>query len=270
MKVLVLGDYIDDFYEFYTATRLCPEAPCPVLVRTSPGGRLTAGGAGLVANQLNALEKESASCLVGSVSNKTRIFADDRLMLRIDDDSFDVNEPETYIKKIEHTLESKYDAIIVSDYGKGAFTHQIAEWLVRRADDFNIPVFVDAKNTFEWYAGAFAAFPNEKETAVFADFKHVIQKLGPNGACVDAVHIPTNSHPVRDTTGAGDTFIAAFVYKFLKEKEWAVQSASFNPNVVDEQTMLQRSAAYANMVAGISVEFVGTHVVTKEEIDAHN
>lgn len=255
MKVLVLGDYIDDIYEFYTATRLCPEGPVPVLVHTSPGGRLTAGGAGLVANQLNALFPESAIPLFGSVSNKTRVFADDRLMLRIDDDSFDVNEPEVYTRKIDKALaESKIDAIIVSDYNKGAFTQPVAWNVMDRAKKKGIPVFVDAKNDPNWYEGCFACFPNKLETPIFKA-QHTIQKLGSDGCEVDGVHIPTNSHPVRDVTGAGDVFLAAFVYKWL------------STSIVVGRHRLEVAAEFANKVAGISVEYVGTHVVTKEEID---
>jgi bifunctional ADP-heptose synthase (sugar kinase/adenylyltransferase) len=260
--ILVLGDYIDDIYEFYTATRLCPEGPVPVLVHTSPGSRLTAGGAGLVVNQLNELEPNSAVALFGSCSNKTRVFADDRLMLRIDDDSFDVTDPVRYRDKIGRALmEQKFDAIIVSDYGKGAFDSATAYYVSKEGRDQNIPVFVDAKNNPQWYSPCFCVFPNEKEPTLAN--AHTIRKLGPNGCEIDGVHIPTNSHPGRDVTGAGDVFIAAFVYDYLRPRYW---EGTIVERPFSEKIKLERAAEFANKVAGISVEYVGTHVVSLDEI----
>lgn len=246
-RVLVLGDNICDIYEFHKATRLCPEAPVPVLVQNGET-RLTDGGAGLVASQLTQLGVETRF-LPGSLSNKTRIFADDRLMLRVDDDSFDITPK--YQELIAMALTQPFDAIIVSDYDKGAFTRELAAWLIRESNHKNIPVFVDAKNTWNYYSGCFAVFPNKAESQDGLNFiaEHVIQKLGADGCRVDGEHIPTaRPHAVRDVTGAGDCFIAAFVYEWLTSLD------------------LRCSAFFANKVAGMSVEYVGTHVVTRAEL----
>lgn len=247
-RVLVLGDDIADYYKFYTATRLCPEGPVPVLVQSGPD-QMSDGGAGLVAQQLRMLNV-TTNYLFGSASHKTRIFADDRLMLRIDKDGFDKTSPEDYRGEITAALSNPLDAIIVSDYDKGAFTRELAAWLIRETNHKNIPVFVDAKNTWNYYSGCFAVFPNKSEAGEGLQFiaDHVIQKLGADGCAVDGVHFPTKSHAVRDVCGAGDVFLAAFVYKWLETKE------------------LESAAQFANKVAGISVEFVGTKVVSKEEI----
>lgn len=264
MKILVLGDNIEDRYRHFTATRLCPEGPVPILTKTKEVYS-TSGGAGLVAAQLRALFSEQQVVFIpGSHSIKERIFADDRLMLRIDEDSINNSHPavqeshKDYLKRIHYP---EYDAVVVGDYNKGALTKQEAKFLVSITDDVNIPLFVDAKNNFEWYLGAFAAFPNEKEVAPFAYFKNVIYKLGANGCNVEAVHIPTTPRAVKDTTGAGDIFLAAFVYEYLKSND---------NNPATEKQLLQCCARFANEVAGISVEYVGTHVVTHEEINARN
>lgn len=265
MKVLVLGDAIYDLYRKFTASRLCPEAPVPIGVNEKKFG--TPGGAGLVAEQFTALTDDNTSALLitGSYSTKERIFLDDHIIVRLDDDSNQVMNPGEYLSAVEsHMASYKPDAIIVSDYGKGSFIQPAAEWLVRRADDLNIPVFVDAKNNFNWYSGAFAAFPNEKEiSGVGTGFKHVIHKQGANGCSVDGAHIPTNSHPVRDVTGAGDVFLAAFVYDYLQKRYW---EGTIVERPRHEQDRLECAAQFANKVAGISVEFVGTHVVSLDEI----
>lgn len=258
-KVLVLGDQITDIYRHFTATRICPEGPVPVLAKLKKDHEpySSSGGAGLVVAQLVELFNDCRSVVFcpGSFSEKERIFADDRLMLRIDEDSQNPIDPD-YLFTIDLR---GYDAIVVSDYDKGAFIEPTANWLIRKADDLNIPVFVDAKKNWSWYRGAFAMFPNDRESSagINAYAKHIIHKLGPEGCKVDGVHIPTNNHAVRDVTGAGDVFLAAFVYEYLN---WPHDF---------EKSKLERAARFANKVAGISVEHVGTHIVTREELDKH-
>lgn len=261
-KVLVLGDQITDTYRHFTATRICPEGPVPVLTKTQEK-YATSGGAGLVVAQLTELfgDNHVVTFIPGSHSEKERIFADDRLMLRIDSDSEYQIVP-AYI--FDHKLDG-YDAIIVSDYDKGAFIEPTAQYLMLKAAKTKTPVFVDAKKNWLWYSGAFAAFPNRSEAERLkkenpephADryMAHWIVKNGPEGCKVDGVHIPTKNHAVRDVTGAGDCFLAAFVYEYLN---WSGRT---------EKDRLLIAARFANKVAGISVEYVGTHIVTQKELD---
>jgi bifunctional ADP-heptose synthase (sugar kinase/adenylyltransferase) len=258
MKVLVLGDGIVDFYEYYTATRLCPEGPVPVLVSVEPRKRCSGGGAELVAQQLMELMSSDGNdliqCSLGSGSNKTRIFADDRLMLRIDEDSIWTISEDEYKQAIQNLLaETKYDAVIVSDYAKGAFTYPLGQWLVQKTNELGIPLFVDAKQNWFYYGGCFAMFPNKSEAKQDYQFvtQHVIQKLGADGCEVDGEKIPQRRpHAVRDVTGAGDIFLAAFVYHWLTYADKSLTLA----------------ARFANRVAGISVEYIGTHIVSHQEL----
>lgn len=255
-KVLVLGDQITDVYRHFMATRICPEGPVPVLTKTQEK-YATSGGAGLVVAQLTELfgDNRVVTFIPGSHSEKERIFADDRLMLRIDSDSEYPIVP-AYI--FDHKLDG-YDAIIVSDYDKGAFIEPTAQYLMLKAAETKTPVFVDAKKNWHWYRGSFAMFPNDRESSagINAYARHVIHKLGPEGCNVDGVHIPTKNHAVRDVTGAGDCFLAAFVYEYLMS----------NDNPEAETQLLHSCARFANKVAGTSVEYVGTHVVTQKELD---
>lgn len=257
-RVLVIGDTIVDEYIFGRATRLCPEGPVPVIIpeRTETRG----GGARLVANQLEALiGAENVTFLSGSQSKKKRIFADDRLICRLDEDSYAVDEMFYFI--VLPYLKNA-DLLVISDYGKGAFTDDGANRILCEAEDAKIPVLVDAKNNFDWYWSnrwtAFALFPNERESpASGCKTKiqpcNVIQKLGARGCSVNGTHIPLETeHAVRDTTGAGDTFIAAFA---------AYMAYAMDRGVAVDQINLESCARFANKVAARSVEFVGTKVV---------
>jgi D-beta-D-heptose 7-phosphate kinase/D-beta-D-heptose 1-phosphate adenosyltransferase len=202
---MVLGDYIRDVYITGRCERLCPEAPVPVLVPEDE--HESDGGAGLVFNQLRELGANVKSFYF-SRSAKTRYFSGGHLLMRVDNDSYEVNPPTS----IEGWFDD-VDAFVVADYGKGAMTEELAQQIV----DTGKPLFVDAKHHWEWYAGPNTiAFPNEHETVSAYDYVRVVQKLGAKGAIqIDEEAITKLSATVSevvDVTGAGDCFIAAYVY----------------------------------------------------------
>lgn len=251
-KVLCIGDYIVDRYHMHTAARLCPEAPVPVLHKTKPAYDKP-GGAGLVYEQLKAFGTLDVQAIFTSQSRKERYFADDHLLLRVDEDSELVVRDELVLPELEEAL-SWADAVVVSDYGKQGFTPNIVEAL-SHCNYSKCPVFVDAKANWNWYRYQFAAFPNitesKSESWKEAAFEHKIIKCGATGCSVDGQDVPTVSVPVRDVTGAGDIFLAAFVRYYLEQKD------------------LLKAARYANRIAGISVQHVGTYVVPKFDAELH-
>lgn len=250
--VLVLGDLISDENWYCTATRLCPEAPAPVLVEQSKS--TTPGGAGLVEAQLIALlGVHHVQSVFGSLSHKTRIFADGHLICRIDDDAKTGNPSfEDYALA---AIREKPDLVVISNYGKHSFNSVSAFNIVNWANRFNIPVLLDAKYNWEWYPrGIFAYFPNQREKLPdWPTGRTVIQKLGGQGCSVNGVLVPPErEHAVKDTTGAGDCFLAAFAAAYLDYAKCTIPSS---------QNELIECAKFANTIAGRSVEFLGTKVI---------
>lgn len=244
MRILVVGDYISDIYTFGTATRICPEAPVPVISYKGNYDTHSAGGAGLVYGQLKELGADVQD-LYGSYSTKHRIFADKHLVCRLDCDSHDVSP-----LKLDSENLSEVDAIVVSDYGKGAMTEGLAHTLTAAGK----PLFVDAKHHWEWFMkeGAFVwLFPNEHECSHFSDLlletcDHIIQKRGANGCAIGTLKIPATVSEVVDTTGAGDIFMASFVYA------WSIQLPA------------EDCLRFANILAGESCRHLGTYVVPRQ------
>ena len=256
MNVLVLGDRIFDQYTFCKATRLCPEAPAPVLIMEKQ--RTSVGGAGLVAEQLKVLfSDKQVREFCGSVSDKHRIFAERQLVCRVDRDSHSILGKENYWRQIKHMVETySYDGVVVGDYNKGAMTG-IGEDLTKLCKEKDIPLFVDVKHDPKPYLGCFAIFPNELEHNGIhtGDYQHIIRKLGPRGCSVDGIFARTEEQQVYDVTGAGDIFMAAFVFKYLTDMAGHLT-----------QQPLMTAAHFANKVAGISVRHLGTYVVPLEDI----
>jgi bifunctional ADP-heptose synthase (sugar kinase/adenylyltransferase) len=240
MKILVVGDYISDVYTFGRAERLCPEAPVPVLIPEDE--RTSDGGAGLVANQLIELGAETFIAF-GSHSIKHRYFAGSHLICRVDNDSYSVTP-------IDPSEFEGAGAYVVADYGKGAMTRELASQIVSTLK----PVFVDAKRHWDWYTGPFSiAFPNEHEAANVnaGDWARVVQKLGAKGCVSVGIEGHNSNEPatvteVVDVTGAGDIFMAAFVYA------WTLRLPA------------EDCLRFANEIAGESCRHIGTHVVPRQ------
>lgn len=259
MKIAVIGDLIIDQYVMGTATRLCPEAPIPIVIPTQEKYE-TRGGAGLVSDQLKALIGDASVVeMFGSKSRKERTFVDGRLVLRVDYDSIIGTDSEHWSdyygeQVVKMLTTEQIGMLLISDYGKGAIGEDAAFQIRNTAKDLDIPVFVDAKNHWPKYRGAFAMFPNQHECADGAGSDHIIQKLGQRGCSVDGQIVAGLDQEVRDVTGAGDIFLGAFAAKVLESSM-----------LYDEPRLLE-AAEFANIVAGLSVEYVGTHVVSLGEV----
>jgi len=256
MRVLVLGDRIIDHYQFCKAVRLCPEGPAPVLHIESE--RTSEGGASNIAENLKSLlgEEEVKTCF-GSVSHKHRLFAGHTLLSRVDRDRYSVLESSAYWNQILSALLYS-DAVVIGDYNKGAINPDIAKELVTRCNQNSKPLFVDSKADPKPYEDCFAIFPNEEEHNHIhpKDYQHIIRKLGPKGCSVDGYLIPTEEKPIFDVTGAGDCFLAGFVWK------WCSTEGSNLP----ESERLILCARAGNQAGGISVTYLGTHTIKPGEM----
>ena len=255
MKILVIGDYIQDVYTFGTAVRLCPEAPVPVLIPQIT--RESLGGAGLVWDQLKELGADTLARF-GSKSTKHRYFAGNHLIARVDNDSIGVG----WDAPLKPSLDWA-DAFVIADYGKGAMTRELAEQIVATGK----PCFVDAKHHWDWYYGPQTwTFPNEHEWPTHHAYistsygfsesfskvtDRVVQKLGAAGCKLGTITIPASTDEVVDVTGAGDIFMAGFVFAW---------SLDFKP---------ESCLRFANAIAGESCRHVGTYVVPRAFAQAY-
>lgn len=274
-RVLVVGDLMLDQYIWGKVERISPEAPVPVL---SPGRKATrAGGAGNVALNLAGLGLEVAvagysgkdehgdelldlllergidTAAVVALSDrptitKTRVLAGHQHVLRVDtEDLSDIasSDRDRLFKAVIAKL--PVDAIILSDYAKGALTFRLCQRLIEVARESDTPVLVDPKGTdFSKYAGASVLTPNllelsraggapadQIEELVLAARKYVealglrfvVMTRGPQGMTLvsaeQTVHSPAKAREVFDVSGAGDTVIASIAAAVLGELDYA-------------------------------------------------
>ena len=237
-RVLVVGDYMTDYYWLGTTERLSPEAPIPV-VKINETKELP-GGAGNVAANLRALgaevvevpgypedELDTDGYRLSStwpVPIKHRLMIGDTQVARWDLTDYCKAAPAADIQRLGKSV----DAVVVADYLKGSVTPEVVEAI----KTLNLVTFVDTKGDptpYRWTKTRF--FPNAKEyekyQAAYSLCRKVIVKQGAAGAteltrtgCPEIfpesdVHCPSMADYVRSVNGAGDTVMAAYVYATL-------------------------------------------------------
>ncbi len=217
-NVLVIGDVIIDKYIYGTSTRISPEAPVPVITYIEE--KETRGGAGLVYENLKSLGVNVDMFETpGEVSVKTRIICDGHYITRIDDDA-QANGTEV-LKRVQETNFSQYDYVLLSDYNKGVLDE--AREIIKHINTFNCKVIVDPKENQWFYEGAWLVKPNysEFESLEFDNWQGNIITTNAGEEVVATIdgkryEVPVDNLEVADVTGAGDCFLASFVYALTK------------------------------------------------------
>lgn len=248
LKILVVGDPINDIYRFGHVDRVSPEAPVPVFIEDRIEERL--GGAANVLNQLHALGCEAHGAWIYKQyhwTSKVRYMVGNHQLLRHDRDV----ECENRIPALEG-----FSAVIISDYAKGACTPEVCSEAILGARKGHIPLIVDPKGT-DWtkYTGATVICPNEAEMKASVGnttLYDIVLKRGARGITLmrrdgDA-DFPATARHVFDVTGAGDTVTAVIA---------ACLAAGAS---------LPDACRLANLAAGHVVSEVGTTVCSIERL----
>jgi bifunctional ADP-heptose synthase (sugar kinase/adenylyltransferase) len=223
-----------------TIDRLSPEAPVPVFVPKYEENRR--GMAGNVEENLKALGCD-VSLLTLDGGTKTR-FIDERSnqhIMRLDQDA--KGGP----IELATTIPAIYDAVVISDYNKGCISYELVEEILQQ---FRGPVFIDTKKTdLARFEGAFVKINSLENSLAKTLPSQTIVTLGKQGCLYAGETYPAPQVEVADVCGAGDTFLAALVYRYLKT------------NSVPEALI------FANRAAAVTVKHMGVYAPTLKEIN---
>lgn len=198
IKVVVVGDTILDSYTIGRASRLSPEAPIPVVLKSEE--KFNLGGAANVARNLSHLGveviylsvigKDEAGMKVKALLDLDRIGTDYLLerenfptihkkriqvgqhqVVRIDEEivspllDFEVNE--ICNRVLDFLDREEISCLVLSDYAKGVLTTSLLERLIKEARFRNVPILVDPKgNDFSRYQGVTLLTPNRFEASL--------------------------------------------------------------------------------------------------------
>ena len=248
-KVLVIGDSCLDEYIYCIASRFCPDAPVPILKPESFISTL--GMAGNVVDNLEALEIEVELISNANKIKKTR-YVDSKtnhMFFRIDegeDDVFPIAQ-----KTLDNINWEDYNAVIISDYCKGFIDEDTIKYISKQH-----PItFLDTKKQIgSWVEDITFIKINDVEyrySEKFIDNNYkdsLIITRGSNGAEYKGNTYPVKKVDVKDTSGAGDSFLAGLVGHYLKTY-----------NIVE-------AIKFANKCATQVVQKKGTAKINKNEI----
>jgi len=241
MKVLLIGDTCEDRYFYGDVKRLNPEAPVPILEYRR--GVTSKGMAWNVRENLMSFGIEVYIATHGETIIKTRYIDEksNQQIMRYDE------EPEITPISFEFPDEwkSTYDALVISDYDKGFITQ---EKLFELSNWFQGPVFIDTKKTCI-PGNAFIKI-NESEFKKITHFipDNMIITKGGEGTEYQGKLYPAEKVNVFDVVGAGDTFLSALTYGYLKYGR------------------IEEAIPLANKAAALAVSHRGTYVLTEEDV----
>tara|TARA_R100000664_G_C2760058_1_gene150662 strand:- start:485 stop:1216 length:732 start_codon:yes stop_codon:yes gene_type:complete len=219
MKILVIGESCRDIFHYGHCNRLCPEAPVPVFNSTN----LIENG-GMAMNVFSNVKSLGAEANIITNSNwktitKTR-FVEKRsnhMFMRLDenDDKYEKCD----ISDVDFSL---FDAVIVSDYNKGYLDEQTME----KISNMHVLTFLDTKKRFGKWCENFtfikvnnSEYENNLNLITPTINDRLIVTKGPKGCVYRDKFYPVPLVEVKDTSGAGDTFISGLCFKFCKTKD---------------------------------------------------
>ena len=241
MKVLLIGDSCEDRYFYGDVKRLNPEAPVPILEYKR--GVTSKGMVWNVRENLRSFGVEVYTSTHPEEIIKTR-YIDEKSNHQIM--RYDV-EPEIEPLSFDFPTEwnSLYDALVISDYNKGFLT---TEKIFELTSRFVGPVFIDSKKT-NLPADAYIKINEiEYERMAYCNYENLIITRGGEGAEYKGDLYPAEKVNVFDVVGAGDTFLAALAYGYLKYGR------------------IDRAIPLANKAAAVAVSHRGTYVLTEEDV----
>ena len=230
MNVLIVGDSCQDIFVYGKVKRLAPEAPVAVFNPV-----VEYKNAGMAKNVVNNVEALKST--VYSITNKNNIrkvrYVDEKsnqLVLRVDEHDYcDEIENEVLLSikdnncKLTMSGTVEVDAIIISDYDKGFLHEEDIQFICENNDN----VFVDTKKKLgDWITDATYLKINSLEyeqNREFLDDNDVLSKTiitqGKQGCLFQGKMYDTEDVPVKDISGAGDTFLAGLVVEYVKTND---------------------------------------------------
>ncbi|MGA7412698.1 MAG: D-glycero-beta-D-manno-heptose-7-phosphate kinase [Bryobacteraceae bacterium] len=307
-RVLVIGDVMLDEYVVGAVSRICPEAPVPVLdVRSrysSAGGaaNVAMNIAGLGASVdlvglagddaagrllLELLQRESIPVrgLVdagdrGTIS-KTRIVAGQQQICRIDHETKS-DVPAGMMDRlidVSKELMVSNSIVVLSDYAKGILTERFCHEIISFARAAGKAVIVDPKcKSFSKYLGCTVITPNVAEASVASGIEinseHSLHEAG--NALVE--QLPgSNVLITRGPEGMALFESGSEAISIPTEARRVFDVTGAGDTVVATLAValagglpLREAVGWANVAAGIVVEKPGTATVSLEELFSHH
>lgn len=216
-KILVIGESCRDVFVYCDAMSLCPDLPVPIL--NIKNQTENSGMAKNVYRNIQSIVQESDILTNPNWYNitKTRYVHE-----KTNHMFFRVDSPHE-IKRIDlNDVRYDYDLLVISDYNKGFLTEEDIATICNHHKN----VFIDTKKVLgDWVSEAAIIKINDYEYSKSEKFinenirNKIVHTMGGDGCEFRGVPFSVRKVEVQDASGAGDTFMAGLVVKFLETKD---------------------------------------------------
>lgn len=227
MKILIIGESCIDEYIFGSCDRICPEAPA-ICFKSNGEIKSNLGMAGNVLNNIKSLRPDYT---IDIISNPTSSIIKRRFIdIRYNTIVFrnDINDRCDRIDISKYQF-NEYDAVVISDYCKGFLQEEDIINIINKLHNKTISFIDTKKQISDFIKGITFLKINDKEfqenikdLSKVRGLCNIIITQGDRGALhinsESETYYPTKKIDIRDVCGAGDTFLAGFVVKYLENR----------------------------------------------------
>ena len=304
-KILVIGDLMLDQYIIGHVSRISPEAPVPVLLKSEE--RRVLGGAGNVAANLIAAKQQAVICSVigddaaadaieedfaklgvdyslllksqmRTTTVKTRIVGQHNTQItRIDEEVTDyISDKEcANLLHMIANLISSVDAVIISDYCKGVLTEQLCQAIIKISNEHGKKVFIDVKDAnIDKYKNAYLLKPNKSElksltgmaVSTVKEIDAAALLLMKKTGCMNVLTTMGSEGMYLLSSDGQRELIPAVEHEVFDVSGAGDTSVSYLVSGVCSGMSISEAAHFANIAAGIKVTKVRTSPVFLHEV----
>ena len=240
-KILVIGESCKDIFVYCEALRLAPDVPIPVL-----NIKDQTANPGMAKNVQQNIASIYPHCDILTNNTWETVTKTRYMHCNSNHAFFRVDSPHEIDSIDLEDVCYDYEIIVISDYNKGFLSENQIEHICGKHD----LVFLDTKKVLgSWAKDAAFIKINDYEYNRSKEFlddhlrNKIIHTQGGEGCTYQGIKYPVDKVDVKDTSGAGDSFMAALVVKYIQSSN------------------IQNSIQFANKCASKVVKKKGVTVI---------
>jgi len=239
--ILVIGESCKDIFIYCDVIKLCPDVPIPVLSVLNK-----TENSGMAKNvQQNILTKVKNCDII--TNNNWKTITKTRYMHEKTNHAFFRVDTSHVMEPLDlDTIDYNYKIVVISDYNKGFLSEDAIETICA---NHNL-VFIDTKKILGKWVNKCKfikinnyEYNNSKSRLTPILKNKIIHTDGENGCYFKNKNYPVARAEIKDTSGAGDSFMASLVVKYLETSD------------------INKSIVYANQCASEVVKHRGVSLI---------
>lgn len=216
-RILVIGESCKDIFVYCKASRLAPDLPVPVLEI-----EYSVENPGMAMNVHLNIKKLFSDCDLHTNTDWKKITKTRYVHNETNHSFLRVDTAHDIESIVYEEIPTGYDLVVIADYNKGFLSEEV----IQKICQTNEQVFLDTKKRLgTWAEDATFIKINNYEYNRSLPFignslaEKIIRTNGGYGSVFRGKEFPVTKVEVKDSSGAGDTFMAALAVNYLRSKD---------------------------------------------------